>query len=484
MKVQFVFAPPRNKDKLADLIGDVYPPLGILYLAGYLREKLPSIEIKVTDGVFHGWDKTLSEIDDFGPDVLFISYITPCATSAYLLGRQAKELLPGVVTVFGGPHTTCLPMEAFDEKAADFAVVGEGERTSFELLEAISRREKDFSGIDGLCWLGNGKPVRNRPRLFIKDLNEIPFPARDMLDINPYKGWFVHRQTPETSMLSSRGCPFNCTFCTNSVWKSSKPWLRLRSPKNIVDEMESLKASGIMETFDNADEFNCNMPHALAVCEEIKSRNLGMTWKAQVRATPLTDELARAMAEAGCWYVHLGVESGNERTLKGVKKNIDLDQVINACKILKKYGIKIFGLFMLFNAWEENGDFVFEGVSETEKTLDFARNLIDQRLIDYMSCTITTPYPGSQLYEIASRHNMLKPNVANDWSRWLTEESFVMKLPGVTKRDASRMYFRGSLLRGRCILKSGNWGLKDVPLFMNKFIRASLIKLDGLIHRK
>ncbi len=479
MKVQLVFAPSKERSKLSDLVERVYPPLGILYIAGYLRKHMPELEIRATDGILVGWDTTVSEISAYSPDVVFISYITPCATGAYALGERIKDICPGTVVVFGGPHATALPAEPFARSRADFVAVGEGEETSLELVRALASGKKEFGDIDGLYWMKEGKVVINRPRQFIRDIDRIPFPARDLLDIKEYKGWVVHKKTPETTILFSRGCPFDCTFCTNAVWKSARPWLRLRSPEKIVDEMEQLKGIGIREVFDNSDEFNCDPRHAMAVCQEMIKRKIDMPWKAQVRASPFSDDLARAMADAGCWYVHIGIESGNERTLKGVRKMITLEQVKNACKILKKYNIKVMGLLMLLNVWEEDGKLAYEGVKETMKTLEFARRMIDEKLLDYVSSSITTPYPGSELFRIASKHGLIDKELTDDWSKWLTEEMFIMKVPGVTIKEARDLYFKGSLLRSYCYLRSGNWSLKEVPIFFDKFVRAALLKLQG-----
>lgn len=480
MKLQLLFAPPSNVVKLSNLGERIYPPLGILYLASALRKRFPDIELKVTDGLPKGWDFAVSEIRSFRPDILFISYVTPSATSAYALGKYVKSELPEIATVFGGPHATALPDEPFARGEADFVVVGEGEVTSTELVAALWEKRKDFRGIDGLYWRSPEGVMRNGPREFVSDLDALPFPAWDLLDMGLYTGWFARKKMPDTSVLFSRGCPFDCTFCSNCVWKSSRPWLRLRSPKNIADELLHLRDNiGIREVFNNADEFNCNLEHAYAVCRELKERSLGITWKAQLRAHPLPEALVKEMAESGCWYIHLGIESGNERTLKGVRKNITLKQVEEACRLLKKYRIKIFGLFMLFNAWEEDGKLVFEGVEETRNTLRYARRLINEGLIDYMSCSIATPYPGSELFEIAKRHALIRRELLDDWNAWLSEESFIMELPGVTKKDAGRLYFEGMLLRSYCCLRSGNWSLKDIPLFFDKVVRAVIIRATG-----
>lgn len=484
MKIQFIFAPPKEKPKLAEIPEGLTPPLGILYLAAYLQKYLPRLKLKVSDGLILGWQKTLKEVENFAPQVIFISYLTPCALSAYELVNAVKKANPKTITVLGGPHATALPHEPFVLSQTDFVIAGEGEQTSLELIQALLKRRGSFSRIAGLYWKKGKKIIKNKPREFIKNLDEIPFPARDLIDLKDYRGWFVTKKTPETSIFFSRGCPFNCTFCSNCVWKSAKPWLRLRSPKNIVDEMEHLKKDfGIREVFDHSDEFNNSLPHALSICREIKERNLDMPWKVQLRAHPLPQELVKAMAEAGCWYVHLGIESGNQRTLKGIKKGITLEQVKNACALLKKYKIKIFGLFMLFNAWDEKGRLVYEGVRETEKTLAFAKKLIDQRLLDYISWSITTPYPGSQLFEIAQRFNLLESSLHQDWSRWLVDNSFLMKLPHVSSQQASRLYLQGSKLRAYCFLRSGNWGIKDIPLFFKKAVKSLEIGIKGRLGR-
>lgn len=480
MKIHLVFAPPVKRPKHASLPERTYPPLGILYLAGYLRKYLPELTLKVTDGLLLGLQETFNEISRSGPDVVFISFITPCAQGAYELARQLKAQDKSLVVVMGGPHATSLPHEVFAMSPCDIVVSGEGEQTALELVRALLRKNP-LAGIDGLYWKYDGKVLATNPRPFIADLDEIPFPARDLINMKDYRGWFVTKNTPETSILSSRGCPFDCTFCSNIIWKSSKPWLRLRSPKYIVDEIEHLKRDySIGEIFDNGDEFNNNTDHGIAVCKELLSRGLNITWKTQLRAHPLPEELVKLMAKSGCWYVHLGIESGSQRTLDGIRKNITLEQVEQACILLHKYNIKVFGLFMLYNVWEEDGRLQYENTPDTLKTLALAKRMIDKGLLAYMSSTITTPYPGSKLFETAKAHSLFRTGIDHDWERWLTEEDFIMELPGVTRQAAGNIYFRASVLRSYCYLKSGNWKMKDVPLLANKALHAISIKFGSI----
>ncbi len=449
----------------------MWPPMGILYLASYLRVKIPGLEIGIIDGCKKGYDKTLEEIAGFKPDILGISFYTTLAYGASRLAREAKRLLPSLVVVMGGAHPTSLPRETLKESGADITVVGEGEETLYRIVKSISegKDRSELEKIPGICVKKGNGYVLNSPEKFITPLDAIPFPAWDLIDIKEYKGWYMSKQRPEATMFFSRGCPYECTFCSNRVWKSSTPVVRMRDPEKIVDEMEYLKNNfSVREIFDNSDEFNCNLEHALKICRSIKKRNLGITWKTQLRVTPFTEELARELAESGCWYVHLGVESGNQKTLDGINKRINLSDVETTCGLLKKYNIKVLALFMLFNVWEENGKLAYEDAAMTNKTLKFARQLVKNNLVDYIGWSITTPYPGSKLYDIALKYGLLDRTFQNNWESWQKEGLFMMSLPGVTRWARSKIKFKGEVLRIMCLLRKKYFKLKDVPFLVKR----------------
>lgn len=473
MKVQFIFIPPEKALKLGELNERVAPPLGILYLASHLRREMPQIEISVFDGVRYGYRKTIEAIKRFNADIIGLSYYTPLAVSALRLADWIKKERPQVIVVLGGCHATALPEEGLLRSAADLVVYGEGEITMTQIVKEINQRgafaKVDWSNIDGICFREQGQPKRNPPRKFIANLDEIPFPARDLVNMQDYQGFYLHRHPFGTNMIMSRGCPYHCTFCSNLVWNVSTPRVRLRSAKNIADEIEQMyREFGIREVFDNADEFNNDLRNAMDVCQELKARKLPIAWKTQLRVHPLPEELVRVMAESGCWYVHLGIESGNPQALKGIKKNITLEQVISACRLLKKYRIKVHGLFMLFNVWEEEGQLRFEDVAMTQNTLDFARRLVDEKFLDYIGWSITTPYPGSELYNIALKYNLVKPQFLTNWDAWLKETSFLIDLPGISHKEMADMKAKGSLLRAKAILRSGGFGFRDLGFFLKK----------------
>lgn len=478
MKVQLVLAPPMQRSRYEALGESLWPPMGVLYLAAYLREGFPDVALKVTDGARLGYDAALAEIEAFAPDVLGISFYTALAEGAARLAREAKRRLPAAFVVLGGPHATALPRETLEHSGADLVVVGEGEETLLRLVRAAAAGdEAAWRELPGVAYLEKGRAthagparlVENPPAPYVDPLDRLPMPAWDLVDMASYRGWFLTRQTPETITISARGCPYACTFCSNAVWKASRPAVRRHSPQRVADELERLRDDyGIREVFDNADEFNVSLPHALAVCAEIDRRRLGMTWKAQLRARPFSDDLAAAMAGSGCWYVHLGIESGNQRTLDGIDKGITLDDVEQTCASLKRQGITVWGLFMLYNVWEEGGQLRWEDTAASARTLDYAHSLVRRGLLDYISWSVTTPYPGSLLYDIAGRHRLIKPRLATHWEAWQRDELFVMELPGVARGERRRLKIKGETIRLRCMLRNHDFKAKDLPFLAKR----------------
>jgi len=473
-RLLLLFAPPKKQPKMGELGEEIAPPLGVLYLAGAVRQEFPYMEIEVFDGVRRGFSRSWEIIRETKPDYLGLSFYTTSAEGAFELARRTRLEFPNTRIVMGGPHATALPHEALERGSADVVVRGEGETTLVELLHLWNTEGSGWrsrcSSVDGIAWLAeNGTMVMSKPRCHVDPLDLIPFPARELINLRDYKGFYISKTRPETSMVMSRGCPFACTFCSNQVWKLGRPLVRTRTPENIVSELEELRDTfGIREVFDHADEFNSNITAGNAITRALIERDVGLYWKTQVRAYPLPPAFVESMAKAGCWYVHLGIESGNETTLHGIGKKVTREQVVDACRVLKDNGIRVHGLFMLFNVWEENGRLKFEGPEETERTLEFADSLSSKGLLDYMGWSVTTPYPGSKLYDIALRYELIKPHLQDAWERWLLDETFVMNLPGITDQDMARAKSKGSILRGKLLLKSGHLNISDMGYFVKK----------------
>jgi anaerobic magnesium-protoporphyrin IX monomethyl ester cyclase len=470
MHAHFVFAPPLDRINAARLMGGTYPPTGLLYVAAYVRAHLPAVRCTFSDGVLDGLAHTVAEIVKLRPDVVLISCFTACAAGAYETGRQIKARLPHTVLVYGGPHPSALPHDPIRRGPADFSVFGEGEATALELLRALAASATSFDSIRGLCWRRGQDSVCNAPRAPIADIDEIPPPAIDLAPLERYGGWFLKRGHRDMVITSSRGCRNRCTFCSNAVFRRT---LRLREPRSFVDEVTHYRERyGYNEFFDGSDQFNANLPQAHGICEELSRRGLKMPWKANVRATGLPEELVRAMAAAGCWYVQLGIESANERTLRGVGKPFRLADVERACALFRKHDIRVLGLFMLYNVWEEDGLPQVETTRDAWRTLRYAQDLYRRGLIQYMSWSFTMPWPGSPLYALACQHGLLPADLADDWRQWESQGKLLMTLPGVHPSAAALMHGLGAVQRGYLYLRSGNWNLRKLPELALRSLRA------------
>jgi magnesium-protoporphyrin IX monomethyl ester (oxidative) cyclase len=447
MKVHLVFAPTTYHLNQGDLGKGMEPSLGVLYLASYLREFGPEgVDIKITDGLLEGFDKTLEEVLKAKADIVGISAGTTNIMGAYRLTKEIKGRLPSCKVILGGPHPTALPEEAFEMSTPDAVAIGEGEVTFTEFVSCCAGpgySPESLARIDGLCILVDGRPTRTEPREFIKDIDSIPFPARDLVDMKRYSGYPIYRSSPSATILTSRGCPFKCTYCSNNVWRTSTPRHRVRSPKNIADEIQHLHENdGINELYDYSDEFNTRLSHSKKILKEIISRNMSVSIKTLLRAKPIDEEFVRLMKEAGIWYIHLGIESGNERTLKGIRKMVTLQDIENCCSLLKKYDIQIWGLFMYFNIWEEDGKVVCEDYDQSLNTLNYAKRLLKDNLIDHFGGTITTPYPGSELWDIATRHALIKEECKRNYDMWFYKRDLklISHYPGISEFEVFRLH--------------------------------------------
>lgn len=466
MKVLLVNAPPLMT---FGITGQIYPPLGILYLVSYAREKRKDFEFKAIDGYKGNNQKLVSKIIEYAPDILGVSFTTQAATGAYKLINEVKQRNPKVCIVTGGPHTTTIPEDCFKNSATDIAVIGEGEETFFEILEKIDGSSKNLSDIRGTVLMHNGQLKRNPLRPLIKDLDQIPFPARDLLDIKKYPGYMYKKYDCDTDIISARGCPFNCTYCSNPVWKLQKPWYRLRSPGNIVDEIESIiKDYGIREIFDETDEFNGNKKWAKEVCDEIIKRKLDIAWKAQMRVDNIDSELVAKLKQSGFWMGLFGLESANDRTLEGIDKKQTVEQINQALDKFKDSQIKCFGLFMAFNVWEKDGKLCCENKDDSLRTLNFARQLINEKKLHLFGWSMTTPYPGSRLYDIAMKHNIIDKSRIGRWEFFDSSSNFIMKLPGVTASDWSYVINAGKRLQAKLLFTSGTFNFRALPLYFKK----------------
>jgi anaerobic magnesium-protoporphyrin IX monomethyl ester cyclase len=227
-----------------------------------LRKK-EGAEVEVIDGCRGDYQNLINKVHHFSPDILGVSFTTQAATGAYKFINDLKpkrDFSEKPFIVCGGPHATAMPEEVLERSHCDAVVIGEGELTLHEIVQRYGNDNLKFSEIPGVAYIDDGTVQINPKRPLIKNLDELPLPARDLLDLSVYPGLYYKKGSRETYLTSSRGCPYNCVYCSNPVWKNQKPWYRLRSPENVVDEIEHLvKDLGFTEIYDQTDEFNGNL---------------------------------------------------------------------------------------------------------------------------------------------------------------------------------------------------------------------------------
>lgn len=408
--------PPSDSD-VKEVLGVTGPPLGLAYLASVLRGEH---EVEIIDAI--ALDYSLSDIrrllEAKMPDVVGITSVTSTIYNAYSVAGVVKEVNMDCVVVLGGPHATFMARQILAEcPFIDVVAKGEGERTVKELIDALSEG-RSIEGIRGITFRANGEIMDNEPMPLIKNLDEIPFPSRDLLPDEKYSVDGIKY----TTMMTSRGCPFNCIFCSSSRIFGNK-W-RGRSPENVVGEIEEIVENYRIKNIEFLDDtFTLDKARAARIADEIMENGLDILWSASSRVNTITRALAEKMKRAGCKAIYLGIESGCQRMLDTINKGISLEQARKAVAIVKKAGMQTVGSFII--------GIPGETVECIKKTIKFAKSIG----IDLAQFTVLTPYPGTPIFDLADKNGWL---VTKDWSKYTTLNP-VMKIPNFTAEQVAKM---------------------------------------------
>jgi len=429
-KLKVVFAdPPFGLESKGEAVTES-PNLGILYIIGYARERLQNVEFTYMEP-FLSMEEHIARVKAIKPDVYAISFTTPRRDLSFETIAKVKALGLPMLMIAGGAHPTIDPQDVLKNTAIEVCVVGEGEETITELIRKVQAKEA-ITDIAGTV----NREKNNGLRPLLKDLDF--FPAWDLIDFKDYDV-AVSKKKRMAYLLPIRGCPNYCTYCSNPVWKLEKPWIRQRSPKNIAEEVRYLYGRGIREIYIRSDTFNVDIKWCLETLGEIEKLKLkGMAFQCNLRADKLNDELAQKLHDVHIWLVHIGLESANDRVLKGIGKNASQADNVRTLEILKKYGIKVYGFLMLYNAWETNGKLEYESPEEVNNTLEFAKVCLRDNLIEYISWSITNPIIGSKLYHIAEKYGIATHNV---------KIGNCMRLPGISEQQMVEHVKQGMVLQ-------------------------------------
>mgnify|MGYP000170862640 CR=1 FL=1 len=394
------------------------PPLGILYLASYL-ENFTQHDVKVLDTQVEELNYKLIEhrLRILKPDIVGLNVMSFTLIDALIVARIAKKINPETKVVVGGPHANIFPKETANLDCIDYVVIGEGEKVLPKLVDYIDNKKK-IRKIKGLVFKDNNRIIMTGAEPRIENLDELPFPARHL---TPYKKYssLLAKRSPITTMITSRGCPYNCLFCDRQPMGKI---FRTRSATNVVDEIEQCTQMGIHEFILHDDTFTVKKDRVLEICHEIIARKLDIGFDIRARVNTVDYEMLIILKKAGCERIHYGVESGNQHILNVLRKGITLQQIKDAFRITKKVGIDTFGFFMIGNPTETK--------EQIMQTIRFAQKLEP----DYVHFSITTPFPGTDLYRLGLKLGILKDDY---WKKYAENPSPGFK-PEVWEENLTR----------------------------------------------
>ncbi len=383
------------------------------YLAAALRAEGHEVEILDLLLARTTPEKIERRMQSLRPELVGITSVTLNHHIASHIAEIVRKCDEQVPIVMGGPHVSFEIEGSFrDLPALDFIGIGEGEHTVVELARALEGR-MDLRDVRGLALRDrrSGSVLRTPPRPLEDDLDELPPPARDLVPLARYLAFDSH-----ASVVTSRGCPYECIFCSAPAWTGRK--VRYRNPSRCVDEIEELSELGFREITIEDDLFTLYRKHFLAVCGELIRRDTGIRWNAFSRVDTITPEVVEIMARAGCQAICFGVESGNQEVLDIVKKKSDLAKVREAMRMTRSVGITALASFIIGLPGE---------TEETlRKTVEFAESL-QQEFGSLYGFHVLSPFPGTEVRERAEHYGL--EILSNDW-RDYDANHVVSRTPG------------------------------------------------------
>lgn len=366
-----------------------YPPLGIAYIAGTLEKS--GYECKIIDAALFQIlnDDVLKIVGKENPDVVCIGINISTALAGNSLGREIKNRFKKKV-IIGGVHASSATESTLKDSLADAIILGESEETALELVQKDCNPE----GVLGLAYLDNDKVVYTGKRPLIENLDDLPWPAYHLLpSLKLYKS--RSRKTPVAPIFTTRGCPYQCIFCSSSSKKSVfGPRFRTRSPESVVAEIEYLiKEFGVKQIDILDDNFTLNMKRSEEICDLLIEKKIKVLINLQngVRADRLTRDLVFKLKKSGVFKAGIGIESGDKDILKTAKKALDLEQAKRAIEWFREAGIVVYGFFIFGLPGEDE--------KSMQKTIDFAIEA-NPHIANFNGCI---PLPGTELYDIVER---------------------------------------------------------------------------------
>ncbi|MBI1935541.1 cobalamin B12-binding domain-containing protein [Candidatus Woesearchaeota archaeon] len=377
-------------------IGPKCPNIGIATIAAFLEQNNYKVKILDAFALELTHEQVKDKIRSIRPSAVLTGSSTATHRNAMKILENTKDIDKSITTIYGGPHVTSSPETAITKDFVDYLVINEGEATALELLDYImGRGSQKKEDIKGICYMENGKMQFTEKRPFIMNLDALPMPAYHLLPMYAYKayGWLdVGRRF--TTVVTSRGCPFKCSFCVSA--KNNGNFWRQRSPEKVFEEIKLLyEKYNIRHIYFQDDEFCVNHKRVIDLCNMIVDSKMDLYWECLTRVNHVDEELIKNMARAGCKSILYGVEVGYEDGFKKIPKPITLEMVERAVRLTQKHKIMAKATFIFGFPWESE--------KELKQTIKFAKRLD----ADLTFFNTLTPYPGADLYKVMKNENLI-----------------------------------------------------------------------------
>lgn len=336
------------------------------------------------------WNEVKSTIAEYQPTVVGISAKSQNFLSACIVAKLTKETNKEIIVIVGGPHPSMAGPDILNCSDIDVSVKGEGENTIVELLNSIADRKK-FDSIDGIFYRMEGQIVETAPREYIIDLDSLCFPYESAPEV--LKDYDQYPHTAFQNVFATRGCPFNCFFCGSHMIWSRK--VRFRSPENVIREIIGLQKLGLSSIHFEDDTFGINKKNISDLCNALIVNCPGLRWSCELHVKLVDEQTISLMKAAGCYLIQVGIESGNNEILREMRKNITIEEAITACKIIKKYNMKLVAFFIVGFP------------KETEDTLSDTVAAMKIIKHDVLAYSIFTPYPGTEMFQFCKENGLI-----------------------------------------------------------------------------
>lgn len=399
-------------------ISSCFPSLGLGYIAGCAEKSGFSVQVIDVNAEKIAYDEVVNRVKRYNPRFVGLTATTQLINNSLLIASMIKEKLPKTKIVLGGPHPSIFTDEILKHKAVDYVIRNEGEESIVELLSGVA-----INKIGGLSYKEGSKHFHNLDRGLIQNLDQIPFPAYHLFPMDKYHPALGnYKRLPAMSIITTRGCPGNCTFCYKKMFGNK---IRTRSAENILEEIELLINNyRIKEISFYDDTFTSSRTNVLKFCELIVKKNVDITWSCMSRVDFIDEELLKAMKNAGCHQICYGIESGEKEILFNIRKNISFEKAQKVIDLTKKARITARATFM------------FGSPGETEESMEKTMQASFKLNPDMVIFNITTPFPGTAMYEWAKKNGYL---LTENWDEYDLSKP-VMKLPTVETEKVIKYY--------------------------------------------